>query len=50
MLTADSPPDAKGWVTALRDHILEDHRRFSSERPEMFFDVCPESGIQVIDD
>ncbi len=43
-------PDARGWVTALRDHILADHRRFSTEPLRIFFDVCPESGIQAMDD
>ena len=33
-------PDAKGWVTALRDHILEDHRRFSTEPLRFFFDAA----------
>lgn len=30
--------DAGGWVTALRDVILADHRRFSSEPLRVFFD------------
>jgi TIR domain len=29
----------EGWVTALRDHILEDHRRFSTEPLRIFFDT-----------
>ena len=41
------PPDAKGWVTALRDHILDDHRRFSTEPLRIFFDV---SEIRDMDD
>ena len=40
-------PDAKGWVSALRDHILEDHRRFSTEPLRIFFDV---SEIRDMDD
>ena len=38
-LPPQAPPDAKGWVTALRDHILEDHRRFSTEPLRIFFDA-----------
>ncbi len=30
--------DTGGWVTALRDAILADHRRFSSEPMRIFFD------------
>lgn len=37
----------KGWVTALRDHILEDHRRFSTEPLRIFFDT---SQIETMDD
>jgi len=33
------PGDAKGWVTALRDEILADHRRFSTEPLRIFFDT-----------
>jgi hypothetical protein len=34
-----APPDTNGWVTALRDHILADHRRFSTEPLRIFLDV-----------
>ncbi len=37
-LPPQAPPGAQGWVTALRDHILEDHRRFSTEPLRIFFD------------
>jgi hypothetical protein len=40
------PDDAKGWVTALRDEILADHKRFSTE-PVIFFDT---SEIRDMDD
>ncbi len=30
----------KGWVTTLRDHILADHRRFSTEPLRIFFDTA----------
>lgn len=30
--------DTGGWVTGLRDVILADHRRFSSEPMRIFFD------------
>ncbi|MGC8493670.1 MAG: TIR domain-containing protein, partial [Syntrophobacteraceae bacterium] len=33
------PGDSKGWVTALRDEILEDHRRFSTEPLRIFLDT-----------
>ncbi|MBI5383621.1 MAG: toll/interleukin-1 receptor domain-containing protein [Verrucomicrobia bacterium] len=33
------PGDPKGWVTALRDEILADHRRFSTEPLRIFFDT-----------
>ena len=36
-----------GWVTALRDHILEDHRRFSTEPLHIFFDI---DEIKDLDD
>lgn len=29
----------QGWVTAIRDHILADHRRFSTEPLRIFFDL-----------
>lgn len=32
------PDDARGWVTALCDEILADHRRFSTEPLRIFFD------------
>ncbi|HMO66861.1 MAG TPA: toll/interleukin-1 receptor domain-containing protein, partial [Verrucomicrobiota bacterium] len=41
------PGDAKGWVTALRDEILADHRRFSTEPLRIFFDT---SEIRDMDD
>jgi hypothetical protein len=28
-----------GWVTALRDHILADQRRYSTEPLRIFFDI-----------
>jgi tetratricopeptide (TPR) repeat protein len=31
--------DARGWVTAIRDHIAEEHRQFSTERLRLFFDT-----------
>lgn len=37
-LPPDAPDGAKGWVTALREHILADHRRFSTEPLRIFFD------------
>ena len=40
-------PQAKGWVTALRDEILADHRRFSTEPLRIFFDT---SEIRDMDD
>lgn len=39
--------DAKGWVTALRDAILADHRRFSTEPLSIFFDT---EAIQSMED
>lgn len=37
---APIPPGAPiGWVTALREHILADHRRFSTEPLRIFFDT-----------
>jgi hypothetical protein len=30
--------DPHGWVTGLRDHILADHRRFSTEPLRILFD------------
>ncbi len=41
------PGDAKGWVTALHDEILADHRRFSTEPLRIFFDT---SEIKSLDD
>jgi tetratricopeptide (TPR) repeat protein len=41
------PGDANGWVTALRDEILADHRRFSTEPLRIFFDT---SEIRSLDD
>jgi hypothetical protein len=32
-------PGEPGWVSALRDHILSDHRRFSTEPLAIFFDA-----------
>ena len=46
----DAPAGTKGWVTALRDHILQDHRRFSTEPLRIFFDQHPDDGIQTMDD
>ena len=46
----DAPPGTSGWVTALRDHILADHRQLSTERPRIFFDVPPEDGIETMKD
>ena len=47
----DNVPTAQdttvGWVTALRDHILEDHRRFSTEPLRIFFDA---EAIRDMDD
>ena len=40
-------PDAKGWVTALRDHILEAHRRFSTEPLRFFFDADDIADMDV---
>jgi tetratricopeptide (TPR) repeat protein len=37
----------QGWVTAIRDHILEDHRRFSTEPLRIFYDA---SDIRDMDD
>lgn len=39
--------DNRGWVTALRDEILADHRRFSTEPLRIFFDT---SVIATMDD
>jgi len=36
---APRPGDPKGWVTALRDEILADHRRFSTEPLRIFLDT-----------
>ena len=44
---AGSPPGTNGWVTALRDHILKDHRRFSTEPLHFFFD---KTHIRDMDD
>jgi tetratricopeptide (TPR) repeat protein len=33
------PSHPHGWVTALRDHIVADHRRFSTEPLPIFFDT-----------
>jgi tetratricopeptide (TPR) repeat protein len=41
------PLDSKGWVTALRDEILADHRRFSTEPLRIFFDT---DAIRSMDD
>ena len=41
------PGDPFGWVTALRDEILADHRRFSTEPLRIFFDT---SEIRDMDD
>ena len=46
----DAPPGIFGWVTALRDHILADHRQLSTERLRIFFDVHPEDGIESMND
>ena len=51
-LPPDSPsaipnPPSKGWVTALHDEILADHRRFSTEPLRIFFDT---SEIKDMDD
>lgn len=35
----DAPPGAKGWVIALRDQILADHRDFSTEPLNIFLDT-----------
>lgn len=35
----DAPPGAKGWVTALVDQILADHRGFSTQPLRIFFDT-----------
>lgn len=37
----------QGWVTAIRDHILEDHRRFSTAPMRIFFDT---QDIKDMDD
>lgn len=39
--------DAKGWVTTLRDEIVEDQQRFSTEPLRVFFDT---SDIADMDD
>ena len=44
----DKPPhagDSNGWVTALRDEILVDHRRFSTEPLRIFFDTDEIRGM-----
>ncbi|MBI2422952.1 MAG: toll/interleukin-1 receptor domain-containing protein [Candidatus Hydrogenedentes bacterium] len=41
------PGDATGWVMALRDEILADHRRFSTEPLRIFFDT---EEIESMDD
>lgn len=53
----DGPQEAgaaehNGWVTALHDQILADHRRFTTEPLRIFLDVSPieEMGIQAMDD
>jgi len=46
----NAPAGTRGRVTALRDHILQDHRRFSTEPLRIFFDTCPEDGIKAMDD
>ena len=40
-------PGARGWVTALRDKILDDHGRFSTAPLRMFLD---EGAIRDMDD
>lgn len=45
--TPRQPEDTRGWVTALRDEILADHRRFSTEPLRIFFDS---SEIRDMDD
>ena len=39
--------DAKGWVTALRDELLRDQQRFSTEPLHIFFDTV---DIKSLDD
>lgn len=38
-LPANASTDATAWVTALRDHILANHRGFSTEPLRIFFDT-----------
>ncbi|MEK6259122.1 MAG: toll/interleukin-1 receptor domain-containing protein [Planctomycetota bacterium] len=47
MVSDDAPPETKGWVMALRDHILADHRRFNTEPLRIFFDA---DDIRDMDD
>ena len=37
-VAGDTPPGTGGFITALRDYILRDHRRFSTEPLRIFFD------------
>src|SRR6187200_2128393 len=39
--------DVRGWVTALRDEIIDDHRRFSTEPLTIFLDT---DEIRTFDD
>ena len=43
----DAPPGTKGWVTAIKEEIEADFRKFSREPLRVFFDV---SEIQDMDD
>ena len=45
VIPLDSLPESKGWVTALRDEILADHRRFSTEPLRIFFDTSEIKGM-----
>lgn len=42
-----APSGAQGWVTALRQHIFADHRRFSTAPLRIFLD---ESEIRDMED
>ena len=44
---APVPAQTTGWITALRDQILADHRRFSTEPLLIFFDT---DDIRDMDD
>lgn len=37
--------DEKGWVSALHDEIIADHRRFSTEPLNIFFDTSEIKGM-----